>query len=148
MSIPAGLQCVLFIPEATCETADARRVVPKTLSREDAIFNAGRTALLVHALATNQLDDLLNATQDRCGLRTSAFYLIKPALTVVLVLVLAHPRTRAPARSARPQVAPAVPRSLDALPVSAHRGRHQSWRFVAPRDATVTGSASDTPARA
>ena len=94
VSIPAGLQCVLFIPEATCETADARRVVPKTLSREDAIFNAGRTALLVHALATNQLDDLLNATQDRCGLRTAAFIMFKPALTVVLLLVLAHPRTR------------------------------------------------------
>jgi len=65
VTLPADLQCVLFIPDNVCETRDARRVVPQSISREDAVFNAGRTALLVHALATNNLDDLVHATQDR-----------------------------------------------------------------------------------
>lgn len=65
VTLPADLQCVLFIPDNVCETRDARRVVPQNISREDAVFNASRTALLVHALATNNLDDLVHATQDR-----------------------------------------------------------------------------------
>ncbi len=63
--LPEGLQAVLFVPEMRVATKDARRVVPETLSREDAVFNIGRSALLVAAMAGGRLDLLDAATQDR-----------------------------------------------------------------------------------
>jgi homoserine kinase len=63
--LPDGLQAVLFVPEMRVATKDARRVVPETLSRADAVFNIGRAALLVAALGRGRLDLLDAATQDR-----------------------------------------------------------------------------------
>ena len=63
--LPSDLRVVLFIPEVSISTADARAVMPATVSLNDALFNVGRTALLVNALATGQLQDLKAATEDR-----------------------------------------------------------------------------------
>ncbi|MCI0814710.1 MAG: homoserine kinase, partial [Chloroflexi bacterium] len=63
--LPDGLQAVLFVPEMRVATKDARRVVPDSLSRADAVFNIGRSSLLVAALASGRLDLLDAATQDR-----------------------------------------------------------------------------------
>jgi len=63
--LPDGLQAVLFVPEMRVATKDARRVVPETLSRADAVFNIGRAALLVAAFGQGRLDLLDAATQDR-----------------------------------------------------------------------------------
>ena len=63
--LPPNLRVVLFIPEVSISTADARAVMPATVSLQDALFNVGRTALLVNALATGRLEDLKAATQDR-----------------------------------------------------------------------------------
>lgn len=63
--LPAGLRAVLFVPELRIATKDARRVLPETLSRADAVFNIGRAALLVAALARGRFDLLHAATQDR-----------------------------------------------------------------------------------
>jgi homoserine kinase len=63
--IPDGLQAVLFVPQLRMATKDARRVVPNSLSRADAVFNASRSALLVAAMAEGRLDLLDAATQDR-----------------------------------------------------------------------------------
>ena len=63
--LPDGLQAVLFVPEMRVATKDARRVVPDSLSRADAVFNIGRSSLLVAALASGRLDLLDSATQDR-----------------------------------------------------------------------------------
>ena len=63
--LPDGLHTVLLVPELRIATKDARRVLPRTLSREDAVFNAARTALLVAAMARGRFDLLDTATQDR-----------------------------------------------------------------------------------
>ena len=63
--LPSDLRVVLFIPEVSISTADARAVMPATVSLNDALFNVGRAALLVNALATGRLQDLKAATEDR-----------------------------------------------------------------------------------
>jgi homoserine kinase len=65
INVPADLHAVLFIPEFRMATSEARAVLPKTYSREDAVFNMGRAALLVAGLATSHLEYLGIATQDR-----------------------------------------------------------------------------------
>jgi len=63
--LPPGLKVVLLIPDLEMPTRESRRRLPKRLSREDAIFNVGRAALLVGALAQGRWDLLDAATQDR-----------------------------------------------------------------------------------
>ncbi|MSQ15971.1 MAG: homoserine kinase [Dehalococcoidia bacterium] len=65
IGIPADLHAVLFIPEFRMATSEARAVLPASYSREDAVFNMGRAALLVAGLATNHLEYLSIGTQDR-----------------------------------------------------------------------------------
>ncbi len=63
--VPQDLCAVLFIPELTIATEDARSVLPDAIAWEDAVFNMGRTALLVNAMNTGRLEDLAAATEDR-----------------------------------------------------------------------------------
>ena len=63
--LPSDLKAVLFIPELEIPTEKARFILSQQVSREDAIFNISRTALLATALATGQLEHLKLATQDR-----------------------------------------------------------------------------------
>ena len=63
--LPNGIHAVLFIPRLTIATEGARAVLPVTISREDAVYNMGRVALLVNAMATGRVDDLRIATRDR-----------------------------------------------------------------------------------
>jgi homoserine kinase len=55
---------VVFIPEARGLTEVARAALPKTVPHADAAFNAGRSALLVHALSEDPAR-LFAATEDR-----------------------------------------------------------------------------------
>src|SRR4029077_11865465 len=45
------LAVVLWVPEGETPTASARRLLPEQVPFDDAVFNIGRTALLVAALA-------------------------------------------------------------------------------------------------
>src|SRR5439155_8847220 len=45
--LAAGLKVVLFIPDFEMPTAESRKLLPQQLSREDAVFNISRAALLV-----------------------------------------------------------------------------------------------------
>ena len=65
MAVSDELRAVLFIPDLPFTTHEARQVVPTTFSRADAIFNAGRCALLVRAFATGDHAGLRIAMQDR-----------------------------------------------------------------------------------
>ncbi|MCU0568620.1 MAG: homoserine kinase [Oculatellaceae cyanobacterium Prado106] len=56
---------VLAVPNFELSTAEARRVLPQTYSRADAIFNMAHLGLLLKALETGQADWLQNALQDR-----------------------------------------------------------------------------------
>lgn len=62
---PAGLLAVLFIPERRLATRDMRAVLPAQVPRADAVFNVGRAALAVAALASGRLDMLRAGTEDR-----------------------------------------------------------------------------------
>lgn len=63
--LPDDLRAVAFIPDVSTNTSEARAVLPSHVSREDAVFNLGRTALFVNALATGRLELLRHATEDR-----------------------------------------------------------------------------------
>jgi len=65
--VPLGapLRAVAVIPDRELATAEARRVLPRQVPREDAVFNVTRTALLVAALATGQYACLPEASRDR-----------------------------------------------------------------------------------
>ena len=63
--VPPDLRGVLFIPSFTISTRDARRRLPRRVSLEDAVFNIGRSSLLVAAMTTGRLELLRVATQDR-----------------------------------------------------------------------------------
>jgi len=65
VSIPDGLQCVLFIPDGEMSTTEARAVLPKELPYKDAIFNISRAAMLVNCFATAQFNPLRYAMEDR-----------------------------------------------------------------------------------
>ncbi|MBI4235955.1 MAG: homoserine kinase [Chloroflexi bacterium] len=84
--LPEGLACVLFIPQMTLSTRAARAVLPRRVPREDAIFNVGRTALLVRALALGEWADLRLATEDRLHqpYRATLFPALTPLIRAAL----------------------------------------------------------------
>lgn len=59
------LQAVVFIPDFQMVTAEARRLLLTTVPLRDAIYNLGRAALLVAALAGGDYTLLAEATRDR-----------------------------------------------------------------------------------
>ncbi len=65
LPVPDGLQAVAVIPEFHLSTAKARRALPPSVPREDAVFNVGRVALFLAAMQTGRLDLLREAAQDR-----------------------------------------------------------------------------------
>lgn len=62
--LPDALRCVLFVPDLDMPTSESRKLLPRELSRADAVHNIGRAALLVASLAMGRLDTLDLATQD------------------------------------------------------------------------------------
>ena len=65
ISVPEDMRAVLLIPEFSIATEEARSVLPDSISRQDAVYNMGRVALLVNALSTQRVEDLMAATKDR-----------------------------------------------------------------------------------
>ncbi len=62
---PPMLRCIVFVPDTKLSTAKARAVLPKSVPRDDAVFNTGRAALWVAAITQQRFDLLALATQDR-----------------------------------------------------------------------------------
>ncbi len=65
MTVSDELRAVLFIPDRPFATSESRLAVPAEFSREDAIYNAARCALLVRALALGEHAALAVAMEDR-----------------------------------------------------------------------------------
>ncbi|MDP1808824.1 MAG: homoserine kinase [Actinomycetota bacterium] len=64
-SLPAAnIGVALLLPEAGLSTAKARAALPEETPRANAVFNIGRTALLVEALLSGDLDCLAAAVED------------------------------------------------------------------------------------
>lgn len=64
-AVPEELVAVVFVPDHELATAAARAVVPRTLSRDDAIFNSARVGLLVRAVLERDWASLGRAMEDR-----------------------------------------------------------------------------------
>jgi len=62
---PSPLSLVAAIPDIPLSTQRARQVLPSTVSRQDAVFNISRTALLIAALGQGRWDYLPWALEDR-----------------------------------------------------------------------------------
>ena len=63
---PLRPDVVLWIPEETTSTAASRTALPAAVPFDDAVFNVGRTALLVAALAAGDVAALPAATRIAC----------------------------------------------------------------------------------
>lgn len=61
----SGIVPIVAIPDFELSTAEARRVLPTSYSRADAIFNVAHLGLLLRALETGRGDWLQAALQDR-----------------------------------------------------------------------------------
>ncbi len=59
------MQVVVVLPDFHLLTSEARAALPRQLTMQDAIFNASRTPLVIHALQTAAYDKLAIAMQDR-----------------------------------------------------------------------------------
>lgn len=70
--LEAPVAAVVFIPDREVPTAQARRVLPETVSLKDAVFNVGRSALTVAALQTGRYDLLAESMEDKLHQRARA----------------------------------------------------------------------------
>jgi homoserine kinase len=59
------LRAVVFVPDLPMSTRGARAVLAEQVTREDAVFNLGRVAMLVNSLSSGRTENLRIATQDR-----------------------------------------------------------------------------------
>ena len=67
VSVPVTerIRFALFIPDFELKTEVARAALPDRVSREDAVYNLSRAALMTAALFSGRLDNLRVAVQDR-----------------------------------------------------------------------------------
>ena len=65
LELPKRYGIAIVVPDFILPTAQARAVLPASYSREDAIFNVQRSALLIAALATGTTSAFPAALQDR-----------------------------------------------------------------------------------
>ena len=63
LKVDDRIKALLLVPENQLSTAKARKLLPESISHQDAVLNSSRTALLVHALAERP-DLLFTATED------------------------------------------------------------------------------------
>ena len=61
---PQDISMAILIPDHSMATKDARKVLPDSYSRADAVHNVGRASLFVAAMAAGRFDLLDEATQD------------------------------------------------------------------------------------
>jgi homoserine kinase len=85
LPLSRGLAFVVIVPDRPLVTAEARAVLPETLSRDDALFNLGRMGLLLAGLADPALLTP-EATADRLHQNArAALFPEAPSMLVALV---------------------------------------------------------------
>jgi homoserine kinase len=65
LPVPTSLAWVVLVPEITSATAEARALLPRSVPRDDAVFNVQRVALLLAGLQTGLPAALTVALDDR-----------------------------------------------------------------------------------
>lgn len=63
--LPDDLAFAVFIPDFILSTKRSRGVVPKNISVKDAVFNMGRSALLVSSIMTGKYENIRTAVDDK-----------------------------------------------------------------------------------
>lgn len=85
---PKDLGAAVVVPDFTVSTSAARHALPESVPHKDAVFNVGRSGLLLGALATGQYDLLGVAMQDRLHQPYRAHLI--PGLEDVIRIALAN----------------------------------------------------------
>jgi homoserine kinase len=114
--LPRPLYAALFVPDRPLPTAEARRALPATVPWGDAVYNLGRAALLVAALATGEYRLLAEATRDR--LHQPARARLFPALPALLAAARAAGALGACLSGAGPSVLALAESAADAQRVA------------------------------
>ena len=65
LDVASNMKAAVFVPDFTLQTRRSRSVLPGQVSRQDAIFNASRAAIMAAAIATGREDMLRLGAQDR-----------------------------------------------------------------------------------
>jgi len=65
VNVPKKLRFVTMIPSFQVSTAQARKVVPSSYSKEDVVFNISRVAMLINVMNNGELDKLRVCLSDR-----------------------------------------------------------------------------------
>jgi homoserine kinase len=65
LDLPKSFDLAIVVPDFDLPTSEARAVLPSAYSREDAVFNVQRAALLIAALATGTTSVFPAAIEDR-----------------------------------------------------------------------------------
>jgi homoserine kinase len=81
---PERLQFVVLTPELSLATSASRSALPDRISREDAVFNLQRVALLLEAVHSGEFSLLREALQDR--IHQPFRYQLVPGLEQALAL--------------------------------------------------------------
>lgn len=63
--IPDNIRAVLYIPDMHMPTEGSRQILPDDVPMKDAVYNIGRMGVLVNALWSGEMKDLVIGTQDR-----------------------------------------------------------------------------------
>jgi len=85
---PKDLAVAVAVPDFAVSTTAARRALPENVPHRDAVFNVGRSGLLLGALATGEYDLLRVAMQDKLHQPYRAH--LVPGLEGVIDAALAH----------------------------------------------------------
>lgn len=65
LDLPKNLKFAIMVPDFPISTEASREVLPEMVSRQDAIFNSSRAALLVASVITGNINNLGMAMDDR-----------------------------------------------------------------------------------
>jgi homoserine kinase len=65
IELPDNFEAAVVVPDFTQPTTEARSLLPESYSKQDAIFNVQRAALLIAALATGSTSAFPTALEDR-----------------------------------------------------------------------------------
>jgi homoserine kinase len=141
LPVHGDVRPVVLVPDATLSTEVARGLLPDVVPHADAAFNAGRSALLVHALTSGTL--LLEATEDRLHQRQRTAAM--PA-SLALVDRLRATGHAAVVSGAGPSVLVLARRSRggDGEVQAITRAAHEGWT-VLPLDVDRAGARVDRP---
>ncbi|GFN33612.1 homoserine kinase [Paenibacillus xylaniclasticus] len=83
-----SLETLVAVPSFQLSTEKARHALPKTVDLKDAVFNIGRSSLLVAALGAGKLDLISKAMRDRLHQPYRAALI--PGMTTILEQAVEH----------------------------------------------------------